>query len=147
MEECNDIFLAGGDALVYLTEPMRKKYSTKLVWGHPFSTYIFYDLFFNSPFPVRTCKHLGWPPPSIPPVAYVLNGGLFHNQKTNKIPLSSSLRYKHSKKKYFFKSHTRPKILLFISVTLSHINGMYYNTLQVLFESMLLSFPAAKMWW
>ena len=28
MEENNDIFLAGGDALVYLTGPMHKKYST-----------------------------------------------------------------------------------------------------------------------
>ena len=28
MEENNDIFLAGGDALVYLAEAMDKKYST-----------------------------------------------------------------------------------------------------------------------
>ena len=28
MEENNDIFLAGGDALVYLAGPMDKKYST-----------------------------------------------------------------------------------------------------------------------
>ena len=39
MEENNDIFLAGGDALVYLAEPMHKKYSTFL-GGHPFSTYL-----------------------------------------------------------------------------------------------------------
>ena len=57
MEESNDIFLAGGDALVYLAEPMRKKYSTKLFWGNPFSTYVSYDRFFNSPLPVRTCTH------------------------------------------------------------------------------------------
>ena len=43
LEENNDIFLAGGDALVYLAEPMHKKYSTKFVWGHPFSTHVSYD--------------------------------------------------------------------------------------------------------
>ena len=101
--------------------------------------------YFSTPLSLYAPANILDDPPSIPPVAYAFNGGLFLNQKTNNIPLSSSLRYKHSKKKYFFKSHTRPKILLFISVTLSHINGMYYNTLQVLFESMLLSFPAAKM--
>ena len=31
MEENNNIFLAGGDALVYLAEPMYKKYSTNFV--------------------------------------------------------------------------------------------------------------------
>ena len=81
MEEYNDIFLAGGDALVYLTEPMRKKYSTKLVWGHPFSTYIFYDLFFNSPFPVRTCKHLGWPPRPFPQLRMYLMVAYFSTKK------------------------------------------------------------------
>ena len=40
MKENNDIFLAGDDALVYLAVPMHKKYSTKFVWGHPFSTYV-----------------------------------------------------------------------------------------------------------
>ena len=40
MEENNDIFLAGGDALVYLTVPMHKKYSTIFVWSHPFSSYV-----------------------------------------------------------------------------------------------------------
>ena len=33
-----EIFLAGGDALVYFAEPMRKKYSTAFVWSHPLST-------------------------------------------------------------------------------------------------------------
>ena len=42
MEENNDIFLAGSDALD-LAEPMHKKYSTTLVWGHLFSTYVSYD--------------------------------------------------------------------------------------------------------
>ena len=48
MDENNDIFLAGGDPLVYLAEPIHKKYSTTFVWDHPFSTYISYDQFFNS---------------------------------------------------------------------------------------------------
>ena len=57
MEENNDIFLAGGDALVYLAKPAHKKYSTTFVWGHSFSTYVSYDQFFNPPPPVRTCTH------------------------------------------------------------------------------------------
>ena len=81
MEENNDIFIAGSDALVYLIEPMHKKYSTKLVWGHPFSTYIFYDLFFNSPFPVRTCKHLGWPPRPFPQLRMYLMMAYFSTKK------------------------------------------------------------------
>ena len=40
MEENNDLFLAGGDALVYFAEPMHKKDSTTIVWGYPFSTYV-----------------------------------------------------------------------------------------------------------
>ena len=55
MEENNNIFLAGSDALVYLAEPMRKKYSTTFVWGNPFSTYVSYDQFFNS---LNPCKHM-----------------------------------------------------------------------------------------
>ena len=43
MEENNNIFLSGGDALVYLTESMHKKYSTKVFWDNPFSTYVSYD--------------------------------------------------------------------------------------------------------
>ena len=39
MEENNDIFLAGGDVLVYFAVPMHKKYSTTFVWGHQFSTF------------------------------------------------------------------------------------------------------------
>ena len=42
-EENNDIFLASGDALVYLAEPVHKKYSTTFFGGHPFSTYVSYD--------------------------------------------------------------------------------------------------------
>ena len=40
MDENSDTLLAGGDALMYLAVPMHKKYSTTLVWGHPFSTYV-----------------------------------------------------------------------------------------------------------
>ena len=40
MEENNDVFLAGGDGLVYLAVPLQNKYSTKFVWGNPFSTYV-----------------------------------------------------------------------------------------------------------
>ena len=54
MEENNDIFLAGGDALVYLAVPMNKKYSTTFVWGHPFSTYYLRTNFSTPPLP---CKH------------------------------------------------------------------------------------------
>ena len=36
----NNIFLAGGDTLVYLAVPVHKKYSATFVWGHPFSTYV-----------------------------------------------------------------------------------------------------------
>ena len=43
LEESNYIFLAGGDALVYLAEPMHKKCSTIFVSGYPFSAYISYD--------------------------------------------------------------------------------------------------------
>ena len=60
MEENNDVFLAGGDALVYLTGQCTKKNFTTFVYGHPFSTYVSYDRFFNSPhLPlVTTCTHL-----------------------------------------------------------------------------------------
>ena len=40
IEENNNIFFAGVDALVYLAIPMNKKYSTTFVWDHQFSTYI-----------------------------------------------------------------------------------------------------------
>ena len=32
-EGCNDIFLAGDDALGYLAGPMHKKYSMAFIWG------------------------------------------------------------------------------------------------------------------
>ena len=55
MEENKNIFLAGGDALVYLAGPIHKKYSTTFVWSHQFSTYVSYDQFLNPPPP---CKHI-----------------------------------------------------------------------------------------
>ena len=64
MEENSDIFLGGGDALVYLTRSMHKKYSTTFVWGHPFSTYVSYDLFFH-PFCVRDFIDLVLSSPSL----------------------------------------------------------------------------------
>ena len=82
VEENNDIFLAGGDALVLLAEPMQKKYSTKLFWViHLVRTYLITD--FSTPLPLYApvhifddLPHLPTTPtaPSIPPVAYVLNG-------------------------------------------------------------------------
>ena len=39
MEENNEVFLAGGDALVYLAEPIHKKYSATFASSDPFSTY------------------------------------------------------------------------------------------------------------
>ena len=56
MEENNDIFLDGGDALVYLAVPVHTKYSATFVWGHLFSTYVSWDQFFNPPPP---------PPPAL----------------------------------------------------------------------------------
>ena len=35
MEENNDIFLADGEALVYLAGPMNKEYFTTFFCGHP----------------------------------------------------------------------------------------------------------------
>ena len=72
VEENNDIFLAGGDALVYSAEPIHKNYSTTFVWDHPFSMHVSYDQFFKPLPPVRTCTHFGWLL-SIPPVAYIFN--------------------------------------------------------------------------
>ena len=37
MEENNDVFLVDSDVLVYLVEPMHKKYSITFAWGYPFS--------------------------------------------------------------------------------------------------------------
>ena len=60
MEENNDIFLSGGDALVYLAEPT--SVSTSVSYDpppHPLVLYATYTFWMNR---------------SISPVAYVLNG-------------------------------------------------------------------------
>ena len=62
MKENNDIFVACGDALVYLPEPMQKKFSTTLLWNHPLSRHISYDWFFN-PLPLYAPLHI-WDDPS-----------------------------------------------------------------------------------
>ena len=54
MEEKSDIFLAGGDALVYLTGPVYKKYSTTFVWSHPNVSMRILGPVFQSP----PCKHM-----------------------------------------------------------------------------------------
>ena len=103
MEENNDIFLVGNDALVYLAGPMHKKYSTTFVWVHPFSTYVSYDGFFN-PLPLYTPVHILNDALSFPQLRMYLMDGLFLNQKTNKnIQKSFSLKYKHSRNKIFYK--------------------------------------------
>ena len=73
MEENDDIFLAGGDAVVYLAETMHKKYSTKCFGAiHLVRTYLMTDFQLPSP---RTHLYKFWmTSPSISPVAYVLNG-------------------------------------------------------------------------
>ena len=96
-EKNNDIFLAGGDALVYLAEPTLKKYSTTFVWGHPFSTYVSYE-------PLHASLHILEDHPPFPKLLTYLMDDLFLNQKTNKdIRISYSLKYKHSNKKLFTK--------------------------------------------
>ena len=67
MEENNNIFLAGGDALLYLAEPMHKKV---FVWGHPLSTYLSYDFFNSLPLwaPAYILDDAHPPPPPHPPL-------------------------------------------------------------------------------
>ena len=59
MEENNNIFLAGGDALVYLAGPMRKKNIPQHLFGviHLVRTYLRTN--FSTPLPlVSICTHL-----------------------------------------------------------------------------------------
>ena len=80
MEENNGIFLVGCDALVYLAEPMHKKYSATFVWGHPFSTYVSLTDFST---PLRTYEpvHILDDPPPLPQWLTYLMDGLFLIQK------------------------------------------------------------------
>ena len=98
MEKNNDIFLAGGDDLVYLAKLMHKKYSTTFVWGRPFSMYVSYGLFFN-PLPLYAPLHiLEDPAPFLQSRKYLMDG-LFLNQKTNKkVWISYSLNVNIRKK-------------------------------------------------
>ena len=53
-KENSNIFLAGGNALVYFAKPMHKKCSKTCFWGHPFvRTYLMTD-FSTSPPPPCT---------------------------------------------------------------------------------------------
>ena len=56
MEENKDIFLGSGDALLYLTGPVYKKYFTKFFWCYPFNTYLMTD-FSTLPLPVHICAN------------------------------------------------------------------------------------------
>ena len=58
MEKNNDNFLAGGDAVVYLTETMHRKYATAFARDHPFSMYVSFDQFFDPVPLVRIWTHL-----------------------------------------------------------------------------------------
>ena len=75
---------------------------------------------FSTPLPLHVLDE----PPPFPHLRTYVMDGLFLNQKINNIRISYSLKYKHSKRNKLFKSHTRPKILRLISVTLSHINDI-----------------------
>ena len=50
-EENRNIFLPGGDALVYLAGTTHEKCYTTIVWYHSFSTCVSYDRF-STPFPL-----------------------------------------------------------------------------------------------
>ena len=59
MEENNDIFLAGGDALVYLAEPMHKKSIPQHLLGAIHLVCIYFRTDFSTPLPfVDICTHL-----------------------------------------------------------------------------------------
>ena len=98
MEE-NNIFLAGGDSLVYLAGSMHKKYSAAFVWGHPLSTY-YLMADFSTPLPLVRYVRILDDSSSIPQLRTYLMDGLFLNQKANKnIRIVYSLKCKHLKKK------------------------------------------------
>ena len=87
MEENNNFFLACHDALVYLAEPMHKKYCTTFAWGHPFSTYVSYDRSFN-PLPQYVTVHILGNPPPFPKLCTYLMDGLFLDQKQEDVHLT-----------------------------------------------------------
>ena len=85
MEENNNIFLAGGNALLYLAKPVHEKYSTTFVWGHPFSRYVSYDQFFNSSPPVHTCTQFDDPSP-FPQLRTYLARSITRNSRNRRNP-------------------------------------------------------------
>ena len=85
MEENNEIFVAGCDALVYLAEPVHKKYLTTFVWDHPLSSSISYDRFFD-PLPLYAPVYLlddlrPFHSPQFLQLRICLMDGLFLNHK------------------------------------------------------------------
>ena len=171
VEENNNIFLAGGEALVYLAEPMHKKYSRTFVPGHPFSTYVCSDQSFNpAPSPqIRTFEYrihwninirekiiyektnggVGWnkqgssvnQKPESTMSVILCTGSTFFKEKFRISCKNSFIWYFRSASTYFpyFRDTTVQRY--------SHINGIIIVPFLVLLELMLLSFPAAKIWW
>ena len=59
MEENNDIFLAGGDALVYLAGPMHKKKNSQHLFGAIYVVRTYLRTNFSTPLPlISICTHL-----------------------------------------------------------------------------------------
>ena len=81
MKENNNIFLAGSNAIVYLTKPVYKGYSTTFVWDHPFNTYVSYDQFFN-PCSPNTHLYTFWMTPLHSPIC--IHNGCLISQPKNK---------------------------------------------------------------
>ena len=102
--ENSDIFLAYGGALVYLAEPMHKKYSTRFVWGHPLSIHLMTD--FSTPSLLYTYVHIC----SNPPFSYKISS-------ISLIPSSPSLAlfFCHSFLILFY--HRNSRIDVFVSDT------------------------------
>ena len=80
MKENNDIFLAGGDVLLYLDKPMQKKENPQCYFGaiHLVRTYLMTQL--------PSCTHLYiflMTSPPFPQLLTYLIDGVFLNQKTS----------------------------------------------------------------
>ena len=125
MEENNDIVLAGGDALLYLGEPMHKNYPTTFVWGHSFSTYVSHDRFLNSPPPVRTCTHF-WRLPLLSPSCVRTSWMAYFPTKKQITTFEYRIHWNISirKKKNSLRAISVQRYCTWSPVTLSHINSM-----------------------
>ena len=77
IEENNNIFLGGSNALVYLAELMHKKYSTKFVWGYLVRTYLVTN--FSTSLPLYVPVHMI--PLMTPCAVHILNGWLLFQPK------------------------------------------------------------------